>query len=141
MDIERMTPEDFVALMRRDDDAQVRATLDEVGTGAVLDQVFANMADRFLPERAGDRTATVQWRIDDRGEEHRYVVRLAAGTCTTERGSVDGADATIRIEVVRFLRVAAGQRNPTKLLLTRKLKVAGDVLLAKQLDGFFDIPS
>jgi putative sterol carrier protein len=140
MDIANMTPEEFVALMKRDSDREVRATIDAAGADVVLDRVFSQMADRFLPEKAGGRTATVQWKVEHDGDVHPYVLRIDDDTCTTERGTAEERDATIKVDAVRFLRIAAGQANPTKLLLTRKLKVGGDVILAKQLDTFFSIP-
>jgi putative sterol carrier protein len=140
VDISVMTPEEFAEIMADSDDDRVRQVLDDAGTAAALDRVFVIMQDRFLPEKAGDRTATVQWRISDGDEVHSYVVDIADGTCSTRGGDTEDRDATIKVDAVRFLRIAAGQANPTKLLLTRKLKVAGDIALAKKLDSFFDIP-
>jgi putative sterol carrier protein len=140
VDISVMTPEEFAEIMADSDDDRVRQVLDDAGTAAALDRVFAIMQDRFLPEKAGDRAATVQWRISDGDEVHSYVVEIADGACSTRGGDTEDRDATIKVDVVRFLRIAAGQASPTKLLLTRKLKVAGDIALAKKLDSFFDIP-
>jgi putative sterol carrier protein len=141
MDIDAMTPEEFAQIMADSDDKRVRQVLEDAGTKRALDRVFAIKQERFLPDKAGDRSATVQWRITDGDDVHRYVVEIDDGTCRTRSGEADDPDATIKIDVVRFLRVAAGQANPTRLLLTRKLKVGGDVVLAKKLDSFFEIPT
>jgi putative sterol carrier protein len=140
VDIDAMSPEEFAGIMADSSDKEVRRILANAGTGRALDRVFAIKQERFLPEKAGDRTATVQWRITDGDDVHSYVVEIDEGTCATRSGDADDPDATIKVDVVRFLRVAAGQANATKLLLTRKLKVGGDIGLAKKLDSFFDIP-
>lgn len=42
---------------------------------------------------------------------------------------------------MHFLRVSAGNAGVAKLLLTCKLKVSGDLALAKKQTSFFDIPN
>lgn len=59
----------------------------------------------------------------------------------TRPGEDSGADTTLKLDLARFARVAAGQANGVKLLLTRKLKASGDIALAKEMPTLFDIPS
>lgn len=141
IDIHEMTPEEFIGLVKDSSDAEIRATFREVGTAAALDRIFGMMSDSFRPERAEGVSAFVQWRITDGVEEHPYVISFADGTCETHRGTVDKPRTKISTDVARFARIVSGQANPVKLLMTRKLKASGDVMFARKIDGFFDIPT
>jgi putative sterol carrier protein len=141
VDVESLTPDEFAHLVSEHDDDTLRATFRAVGTGRALDRIFAIMQERYLPQKAGDIDATVQWRISDDGQEHPYVVHLAPESCATEAGETSNPDTTLKIDLARFARVAAGQANGVRLLLTRKLKASGDIGLAKKLPTLFDIPS
>ena len=141
VDVDALTPDEFAHLVKDHDDATLRATFRAIGTGRALDRVFAIMQDRYLPENAGDLSATVQWRITDDGQEHPYVIELEGPSCVTSAGEAPSPDTTLKLDLARFARVAAGQANGVKLLLTRKLKASGDIGLAKRMPSLFDIPS
>jgi putative sterol carrier protein len=141
IDVDTLTPGDFATLVHEADDDTLVATFHQVGTEQALDRIFAIMQDHYRPDRAGDLTATVQWRIDDEGETHPYVVELTAEGCTTARGEADHPTTTLATSLVHFTRIAAGQANGVTLLLRRKLRAGGDVNLARKLPGYFDIPT
>lgn len=141
VDVDALTPEEFALLVKQHDADTLRATFRAVGTRRALDRVFDIMQEQYLPERAGDLDATVQWRISDDGHEYHYVIRMSGATCATSPGEDSGADTTLKLDLARFARVAAGQANGVKLLLTRKLKASGDIALAKEMPTLFDIPS
>ena len=141
VDVDALTPEEFARLVKQSDDDTLRATFRSVGVTRSLDRVFAIMQERYLPENAGSTHATVQWWISDDGQEHPYVIELTPGSCVTSAGEASSPDTTLRLDLARFARVAAGQANGVKLLLTRKLKASGDIGLAKKMPTLFDIPS
>jgi alkyl sulfatase BDS1-like metallo-beta-lactamase superfamily hydrolase len=135
-----MTAEEFVALVKASTDDEVRTSFREAGTAEALDRIFGMMSLYYRPERAGDVDAAVQWKIRDEDVDHLYVVRFTPQGCTAERGTVDSPTTTVSTDLVRFARIVSGQANAVKLLLTRKLKASGDVMFARRIDGFFDIP-
>ena len=141
INIDEMTPEEFIALVKSSSDDEVRATFRDVGTALALDRIFGMMSDYFRPERAVGVQATVQWRVSDGAEEHPYVITFDNGTCEARRGTMDDPRTTVSTDVARFSRIVSGQANPVKLLMTRKLKASGDVMFARKIDGFFDIPT
>ena len=141
VDIHAMTPEEFAILVRDSSDDQIRATFRAAPTTAALDRIFDIMQERFLPEKARNVTATVQWHITDDGEDHPYVIGLHDGHCETRSGTAQRPTTTITTDLARFARIAAGDANPIKLLMTRKLKASGDVNLGRRMAGFFDIPA
>ena len=140
LDIDAVDAQTFAVLVHDAKDDQLVATFRAVGTAPALDRIFEIMAERFLSQRAGDVRATVQWRVTDDGDEHPYVVTLDDGTCSARRGTADRPTTTLTTDLARFARIAAGQANGVKLLLTGKLRASGDIALARKLPGFFDIP-
>jgi putative sterol carrier protein len=138
VDIESLTPEQFARLVHDHDNAVVRATFRDIGTGRALDRIFEIMQGRYVGGESV--TATVQWHITDDDHQHDYVVELRAGGCTTRAGAEAAPRATLKTDLARFARLAAGQANGVKLLMTRKLRASGDVNFARKLQAMFDIP-
>ena len=140
IDVDRMSAEEFVGLVKSCNDNELRAAFRGAGTAQALDRIFAMMTEYYRPERAGDVDATVQWRITDDGEDHHYFIRFTSTRCETARGESDDATTWITTDLARFARIVVGQANAVKLLMTRKLKASGDVLFARKIEGFFDLP-
>ena len=138
VDIQSLSPDAFARLVHDQDDDVVRATFRAVGTSAALDRIFAIMQERYIGKNA---EAIVQWQITDADEQHDYVVELQGTQCTTHAGTAGNATTTLKTDLARFARLAAGQANGVKLLMTRKLRASGDVNFARKLQGLFDIPT
>ena len=138
IDISATSPEDFARLVKDSDDELMLATFHAVGTKKALDRIFAIMRERYV---GGDKhNAPVQWRITDGRGEHPYVVTLRGAECPPPAGTADRPTATLTTDLARFARIAAGQANGVKLLMTGKLKASGDVGFARKLPSLFDIP-
>ena len=138
VELESLSPEAFARLVHDSNDDVVRATFRALGTAAALDRIFAIMQERYVGK---DANAVVQWQITDAGDQYDYVVELDGPTCTTRAGIAGTATTTLKTDLARFARLAAGQANGVKLLMTRKLRASGDVNFARKLQGLFDIPN
>jgi putative sterol carrier protein len=105
----------------------------------VLEEVFRRFPDFIDTGKAQDLQLVVGFRIAGRGdgEVDRYVVRIAEGVCTIDDDPPEGQrrDATITIEGHDFLRLATGQLNPVRGVLTGALKVKGDRAKALALNA------
>ena len=140
VDIEALTPQQFAQLVHDADDDVVRATFRAVDPTRALDRIFAIMQERYIPQGTST-VATIQWQITDEGEQYDYVVQLDGAECLTRSGVAPRPTTTLKTDLARFARLAAGQANGVKLLMTRKLRASGDVNLARKLQAMFDIPS
>jgi alkyl sulfatase BDS1-like metallo-beta-lactamase superfamily hydrolase len=105
----------------------------------VLDRIFDEMAARLRADRAHGINAEVRWRIDVRGERHEYVLRIADGEGQIVRTPTDPA-VTFTMDLATFARLATGQADPVRLLLTRRLRVSGNLLLARRIPTLFAMP-
>lgn len=63
---------------------------------------------------------------------------IADGVCTAHEGVANAADVTLTASEENLLKILAGQLSGLTAMFTGRLKVTGDLMLAKDLDGFFD---
>jgi putative sterol carrier protein len=141
LDPDNMSAEDFARLVSRAEDVQVEQVIRGLGTKRVLDRVFDGFPDRFRPEKAKGVTADIQFMVTDQGENHPFTVSIRNEECVARSGTADGPRTTLTMGLVPFVRLVSGQANGVQLFMTGRLKVAGDLLFAPQIMGFFEVPS
>ena len=110
------------------------------GVGGLLDLVFANLPGAFLPDRAGGKPASFQFRIAGPDATHDYFVDVRDSRCETGRGTIDAPGVTMRMDLPVFLRVLTGVIHPVRALMTRKIGVSGDMMTATKFESWFARP-
>lgn len=139
--VEQMTPEQFAQLVSGASDEEIIQGIHGAGTEAALDRIFQGFEERFVPERAQGVTADVQWIVVDDGQEHPYRLRIADGTCTAERGRVEGEPrVTLTTDIVSFAKLVTGNAQGPTLFMAGKLKLQGDMMFSMQLNNYFERP-
>ncbi len=132
-------PAQIAALIAAVDDATLEDQITARGVDDVLAQIFAEMARRFLPSRAVGRTAVIQYDVRLRdGSVRSWQVSVAGGGCAVSPGADRAPQVTAQIALPRFMRLLTGTLDPVAAFLGGDLKVRGDVLLAQQMQGWFD---
>jgi putative sterol carrier protein len=139
--VQQLTAEEFAQLVWAATDQQIEEGIRAAGTTEVLDRIFAEMADRFRPERAAGVDAVAQWVVTDRDQEHPYRMTIGGGTCSVERGRADQPTVTLTTDTVSFAKLVAGKREGVQLFMLGRLRISGALPLAVRLNGFFDRPS
>ncbi len=139
--LDDITPEDFAGLVKGASDEDLAAMVRAAGTGDVLARIFSGMQERFVPDRAQGVDATIGFVISDDGAEHPWTVRIAGGACEVSPGAPADAKVTISTDLVSFARLVAGQAQGPQLFMAGKLRVAGDLMFATRVMGFFDTPT
>lgn len=136
-----MTAEQFARLVRAwDDDGIITEGLRAAGVEQVLERIFGEMCDRLRTEKVRSLDAEVLWLVEVRGEEHAWTLRLHGGSCDAVPERSPDPEVTFRMDLATFARVVTGHGNPVKLVLTRKLRPSGDLLLAMRVPTFFRMP-
>ena len=133
------TPAQVAALIAAVDDTTLEDQITERGVDTVLAQIFEEMARRFLPFRAPGRTAVIQYDVRLRdGSVRSWQLSIAEGGCAVAPGTDRAAQVTAELALPRFMRLLTGALDPVTAFLSGELKVRGDVMLAQQMQGWFD---
>ncbi|HSO65124.1 MAG TPA: acyl-CoA synthase, partial [Ornithinibacter sp.] len=61
--LENLSPTEFVALIKGMSDQEIRDDLSGPHRKAILDAVFARFPHQFRPDKAGDRSARIDFRV------------------------------------------------------------------------------
>ncbi len=135
-----VTAEQFAQMVAGASDEDIENTIHRVGTKATLDRIFRGFEERFVPDRAAGVDADIQWVVRDAGEEHPYMVGIHDGKATAHGGTADSPKVTFTLDLVPFTRLVTGQTDGTKLFMTGKLKLGGDMMFAMRVNTFFEPP-
>ncbi|KWT62247.1 acyl-CoA synthase [Streptomyces albus subsp. albus] len=140
LDFASVTPEEFARIVKGLSAREITDLARGELRDRVLGEIFGRMERQFRPEEAGELRAVIRWRIT--GErEAVYETTLADGVCTVREGTGPAEPRlTLRMGDAEFLRLVSGNGNPVTMVITRKIKVSGDLGLAANMNRYFDIP-
>jgi putative sterol carrier protein len=99
-------------------------------------EVFAQMSEAFLAERAGDLRATYQFNLSGEGGGDWTVV-IADGACDVLEGKAEKPDVTIGMTADDYVKMAAGDLQPIVAFMQGKIKLQGDPNLAMRIQELF----
>jgi SCP-2 sterol transfer family len=107
----------------------------------LLWQIFTTMCRR-VDANAWPADAVVQFRIRRHRSTtvDRYQVAIANGRCRASRSAKRRPTVTLDLMPVPFLRLVGGAAGAPSLILTGRLRVAGDLLLAARLPRLLNVP-
>lgn len=132
-------PSDLARLIRDRTDAEIDAGILVTGVDRALDLVFQGMVDHYLPGKAGNKRAVVQWDFQTPEGPRSYQFVSDRGRCHYLRGCPEKANVRLSASLPNFLRIAAGQLNGIVALARGKIRVHGNILLARSFQGWFDL--
>ena len=95
------------------------------------------MERSFLPEKAKGFAGEVQYELRGRVEPQSWTVVIRDGHAEARRGRASDPAVTLRASVPDFVRMAAREAFPPKLLLDGALVIEGDFALAGRLGEMF----
>jgi alkanesulfonate monooxygenase SsuD/methylene tetrahydromethanopterin reductase-like flavin-dependent oxidoreductase (luciferase family) len=122
------------ALVRGRGDRQLHKLFDR---GPGLGVIFKGMERAFDPEKARGFEGEIQYELRGRDGPRSWTVRIGDGRAVVRRGPAGDAAVTLRTSVPNFVRLAAGEAFPPKLLLEGALVIEGDFAVAGRLPEMF----
>lgn len=134
----------FVRLVRSAGPERVEQVMRSPARVAVLEGIFWQMPQRFDPAKAAGIDSTIRWCVTGRadGGVDIYELRIADGRCRLRRGGHgDRAQLTITLDGAELVLLAAGQSDPMQAYFKRRVKLAGDIMLAAKLARLFRVPA
>jgi putative sterol carrier protein len=128
----------FRAFVRRSDDRRLERT---AGSGAGLKVLFGAMAQAYQPDKAAGFAGDLQYDLRrSSGEVVSWTVTLGPERASVRPGTASAPALTLELGVVDFVRMAGGDLDPGKALLTGRMDMAGDLAIAARLGEMFGQP-
>jgi hypothetical protein len=106
------------------------ARRDEEATALLFDAMRLSIDHREAPPRP----VTIEWDFEDHVAWH---MRVANGSSTTAPGHAAGADLVLRSTFQDWVDIAAGRRDARLAMLTRRLRLRGDMRLLLRFGRMF----
>lgn len=103
-------------------------------------QIIEQMPSVFVPEAAQQVTATYQLELSGEGGGI-YWLKVADGQATSGEGKVESPTVSMKASAEDFVRITTGQLNPVTAVMSGKLRIRGDMVLATKLSSMFGKPS
>ena len=122
-------------------DAEILSWIERVGgVDVFLEQAFSGIQDAFVAERAGEKSAVIEWDISapDRGVL-RFQVRIEGGHCAIEPGLSPTPTVVLGVQLADFVRLILGTLDGTAAVEAGRLAVSGDRVLAGELKDWFPV--
>ncbi len=127
--------------VRRTTDHRLQSVIRSRVRGVLLWLIFRTIRQRAQSDTRVD--AVVEFRITGRrdGGVDRYRLALAGNRASKSRLARQEPALTLELDPVAFLRLAGGTASPQRLLLARRLKLHGDLMLALVLPKALRLPT
>jgi putative sterol carrier protein len=126
--------------VRRASEERLRSVMRGRLRDVLLWQIFRTIAQRAQPDAR--LNAVVELRITGRrdGGIDRHQLTLADGRCRKSRRGEPRPTVTLELAPAAFLRLVGGTASPLRLLITGRLKLRGDLVLALALPAALRLP-
>jgi putative sterol carrier protein len=98
-------------------------------------EYFASVSDRFIADKAKTVEATYMFELAGDGGG-TWTVHVNKGEVSVTEGSVEKPSVTLQMKASDYVDLANGDLGGTKAVMTRKLKVSGNILLARKMNDF-----
>ncbi|MEZ5136846.1 MAG: SCP2 sterol-binding domain-containing protein [Acidimicrobiales bacterium] len=129
--------EQLTELLEGQSDEEITTFVEALGADAVLEQIFGAMSSQFDASKANGQSAVVQWDIAVGGGTTSYTVTVDNGVCTATPGPAESPRLTLALALPDFMRFIAGQLDGMQAFMGGKLKLAGDMMFATQMQTWF----
>lgn len=98
-------------------------------------EYFDNIESRFIADKSKGVTATYLFDLagDDGGQ---WTVSVDDGSVSVKEGAIDDPSVTLKMKAADYVKLANGELNGAKAVMTRKLKVSGSIPLARKMNDF-----
>lgn len=99
--------------------------------------IFKELPNHFLPEKAKGFAAIVQFNISGKNGGNWYVT-VKNRKCTVKQGKTKERDATVITDDKTYVKLSLGRLKGELAVMFGKLKIAGDFRAVIKLNSLFD---
>src|SRR5690349_7683989 len=111
--------------------------MEKARTLLTVDDVLNSMPARFQPENCRDLKGRIYWIVDQGSNKRHFVVHVDSGTFKIEPGESDSWDLKLEASEETYVRLSSNSLSGMVAMLSGRLKVRGNMLLAAKLDRIF----
>ena len=117
------------------------ATIFEAGPRKAVNEMsvqerFATLEKRFLPNKAKGVTASFQFKLSGKGGGNWYV-SIKNGKISVKKGTGPNPTVTLKASAETYRKIADGEMNKTWAFLRGKVKVEGDKDALDKFNTYF----
>ena len=112
---------------------------DQIPADLTPDQVVQQMPEFFLPDKAGNTSASIQFDLSG-ANAGKWFVKIADGAATSGEGVVENPSLTLLADSQDWVKIMTGQLDGTAAFMSGKLKIKGDMGLAIRMQSMFRRP-
>lgn len=103
-----------------------------------LNDLFEKMPGAFIPEKAGDMDAVIQFKLS--GEEASdWTVIIKDGGCKVEQGEHEDPTMTLSADSQDYKDIVTGKLNAMNAFMQGKVKLQGNLNLAMKFAEIFKL--
>lgn len=102
-----------------------------------IEQLMNRMPKAFLPEKAGEVEAKLQFHFtgDQAGD---WLVTIENQTCTVEQTTAEEPTLAVTVDAADWLDIFAGGGNAMAAFAAGKIKLKGDLNFALKMMNYFE---
>ena len=101
-----------------------------------VQEYFDTLGKRFVADASGGVDATYQFTLTGDGGGV-WCVAVKDGGMTVTQGASDSPDSTIEAKTTDWVKIVNGTMSGMKAVMMRKMKVGGNVTLARKMQQMF----
>lgn len=138
-DLTRLAERAVAAATARASDRLLERTL---GRPRGLRAIFKAMAKRFVPAAAEGFVGSVTYEL--RGQDsivRVWTVQITPTQAIPIKGRLADSALTIKVGLADFIRISAGELKPVDLVMSGRMQLEGDFMLAAKLGPMFGAPA
>ena len=103
-----------------------------------VNEYYETLTERFVAAKSDGIDAVFQWEIEgDGGRQFHAVVK--GGAVEVAEGAHEKPNVTLKVNAENYLKIVNGQMKGLMAVMTRKMKVDGNIKLAKKMNDIFPI--
>lgn len=103
-----------------------------------LQELFDRLPDAFLPEKAGDMDAVIQFKLTGE-EESDWIVIIKDKAVKVEKGIHEDPTMTLSADSQDYKDIVTGRMNPMNAFMQGKVKLQGNLNLAMKFAEIFKL--
>jgi len=103
----------------------------------VVNRVAEAMKTHFMPDKAPNQRAVIQYDVKTPDGLVKFQVSVMDGRCEVDAGTPQAPTVTLNVSLPNFLRLASGKLGGLTAVMTGRLDVSGDLMLARKVQSWF----